>query len=255
MKKRIFASVSNVIFVFIITFLFFSVLTSKSFNHPLNLLFGLFIALFVLLFSILIAKKRISSHKIKATRESKINKIITALSFISKRKGLMLFYSQILKFDEKAKLYQNKIVLSGGENVFNLFGFSSPTKTDLVRCFNLSHAKPCIVLCDKAPKEVKDFANAFKGKMQIYESDRIFKKLSPDDFKIEENAYPVDFMKKDRPSFRVYLKRKNAKKFIAFGLIFIFLSFFVPIKLYYLIVGGLMLVYATTLLFFGKKEV
>ena len=62
-------------------------------------------------------------------------------------------------------------------------------------------------------------------------------------------------MKKDRPSFRVYLKRKNAKKFIAFGLIFIFLSFFVPIKLYYLIVGGLMLVYATTLLFFGKKEV
>ena len=50
------------------------------------------------------------------------------------------------------------------------------------------------------------------------------------------------------------LKKKNAKKFFLFGVCFCLFSFISPIKTYYLIWGGIMLVYSTVLILFGKRE-
>ncbi len=254
MKKTILSSVSNVLFVFIFTFFLVSILSAKSFSHPVNLLFGLYVGLIVLLFSIIIAKSRLKKQKQKLTLKENENRVIYALNFMSKKKGLAVLYSQIVKLDASAKLCQNKILLSNGESVYNLFSFLPVTKADLVRCFNLSNAKKSVIYCEKAEKEVKDFARAFKGKIVIKERAEFFKEFPPENFVLEDNFTPIDFNKKDKPKLRVLLNKKNAKKFIAFGLFFILLSFFAPIKLYYIITGGIMILYAVTVLFFSKTE-
>lgn len=255
MKKSIFATISNVIFIFFLSFFLVSIISSKTFIYPTNLLFGLYISLIVLLISIIIAKKNVKARKQKSLEENKITRIVYSLSFMSKRKGLAIFYNEIVKRDKGAKLYQNKIVLSNGCSVYNLFSFSPITKADLVKCFNLSNAKKSIILCESAPKEVKDFAKAFKGKIEIKEKAEIFKSLSPSDFNIDDAFTPVDFNKKDKPNFRALISKKNAKKFLAFGLFFIVTSFFVPIKTYYLIIGISMLVYSIFILIFSKVKV
>ena len=74
------------------------------------------------------------------------------------------------------------------------------------------------------------------------------------DFVIEDEFTPIDFYKREKVKLRAVLNKKNAKKFIAFGLFFVLSSFFVPIKLYYLIMGGIMILFALTLWFFSKSE-
>lgn len=254
MKKTIFATISNVILAFISAFFIASILTSKSIGYPINLVFGLFIALIVLLFSIIIAKSNVKKRKEKLSKEQKIARIVYALSFLSRKKGLSVFYPEILKRDKDAKLYQNKIVLSSGTSVYNLFSFSPVTKADLVRCFNLSNAEKSVILCDSATKEVKDFATAFKGKIVIIEKAEIFKNFPLDDIDLKDTFIPIDFNKKTRPTLSALISKKNAGKILAFGMFFLLMSFFVPIKLYYVIVGSIMLVFSSIVLIFSKRK-
>ena len=254
MKKSILATISNVIFVFCLTFFTVSILSAKIIDYPVNLFFGLFVSLIVLLFSIIIAKNSVRKRKQKSSYEQKVSRVVYALSFASKKKGLSVFYSEILKQDETAKLYQNKIVLSNGTSVYNLFSFNPPSKADLVRCFNLSNAKKSVILCDFATKEVKDFARAFKGKIEIKEKDEIFKNFLPEKDAVLDAFVPIDFNKKNRPNFSALISKKNAGKILAFGIFFLLTSFFVPIKLYYIIVGSIMLIFGCTVLIFAKKK-
>lgn len=134
------------------------------------------------------------------------------------------------------------------------FGFNKVKKSDVVRAFNLPNAKKAVFFAENFEKEVIDFASRFNGKITLYDGKDCFnflkeKELLPtEDFSqyYSQNAKPI-FKKQ-------ILDKKNAKKFLLFGVVFSFFSFLVPYKLYYLICGGLMISFSLYLKLFGKSQ-
>ena len=49
-------------------------------------------------------------------------------------------------------------------------------------------------------------------------------------------------------------KKKNAKKFLLFGVTFCLMSFIAPYKTYYIVSGCVMIFFAVILKLFGKQE-
>ena len=252
MKKSIVATISNIIFLFLTSFFLVSYLSNKILFYPANLFLGLYVSLIVLVISIAVAKRKRFNLKQKRQEENEITRIVYSLSFMSKKKGLEHFYSIIKKRDEKAKLYSNRIVLKNGDCIYNLFSFAPVTKADLVKCFNQSGTNKSIILCESAPLEVKEFSQSFRGKIVIKEKAEVFKTYPAREFIIKDKFTPIDFNKKDKPKLKALLNKKNAKKLLAFGVLFLATSFFVPIKVYYIIIGSVMLLFASSVLIFSR---
>ena len=53
---------------------------------------------------------------------------------------------------------------------------------------------------------------------------------------------------------KTLLEKKKAKRFFAFGFIFLAFSYFVPIKVYYVVFGCAFLIFALFLTIFGQTE-
>lgn len=251
MKKYIVSGISNLLFLNFCIFVLTALFSASIFTAPINLIFSGLITIITLYVSAIILKHKLKKKKISSERKAKINELTYALNISTKKSGLNALYGAFSKKQDGCKLLQDKIVLKSGDKVFNCFGFDGITKKDVVKCYNLSTTSTCILACDYAPKEVKEFVALFKGKVKILEKQELFREINPYDIDLCVNL-PLDFSLKQKPNFRILLNRKNAKRFLAFGLFFSLMSFFVPIKIYYLIMGGVFIIYSLILFFFGK---
>lgn len=251
MKKYIFSGVSNLLFFNFVIFILTAVFTASAFAYPVNLVFSGFVTILSVFISTIIFKRKILKRKNTSARQEKISEITYALNFSSKKTGLGAIHGAYLKKDENAKLLSDKIVLSNGDRIFNCFGFNGITKKDVVKNFNLSSGGTCVIACDYATKEVKDFASLFRDKVKILEKQDLFKEINPFDINIS-TVIPIDFSKKPKPNLKLILKRKSAKRFLALGVFFTLMSFFVPIKTYYLVSGAIFIIFSLVLFFFGK---
>ena len=145
-------------------------------------------------------------------------------------------------------LFKEKNIL-----IFCRFGFDLPNKADVVKAFNVGLKQDKIYfLCDDLSLEIKQFADRFGGKITTVEKKEIFpflKKiqyLPKQKFDFEcENAF------KKAKKFD-FLKRKKAKGYFFFGLTFLIMSYFVPIKIYYLLCGCIFLVFSFLCKLYGR---
>ena len=64
----------------------------------------------------------------------------------------------------------------------------------------------------------------------------------------------LDENTKPRFNLSAFLRKKNAKNFLVFGIVFSVMSFFVPLKIYYLLWGSVFLVLSLVTRLYGREE-
>lgn len=134
-------------------------------------------------------------------------------------------------------------------------GAEGAKKADVVRAFNLKgNIEKSYIFTSIADKELEDFCKRFNGKVTLVKAESVFKFLSSIDFlpKIKFN-FPEKVPLKKQIS-TAFFSKKKAGKYFSFGLIFLMMSYFVPIKLYYIICGSVFLLTALILKLFGREE-
>lgn len=255
MKNR-FSFIVDQLFVafisFVVCFLFFNFFVERAVAFTLSLCLG---SLFTLLSVYRARGKRIKSLLERQELEL-IQKFTDALNFSSRAEQNSLLEKALknkgVQFERKKGgfLIKNKPLA-----VFMRFGFDKVGKSDILKIFNsVDKCNLIYILSHKFDGEVVDFSSRFDGKIRLISQEKVYA------FFKEQNALPSNkyagFVepKKNKVKLVNLLKKSNAKKFLLFGLAFLFMSYFSPIKLYYIICSCLFLIFSLILRLFGKEE-
>lgn len=254
MKNINFSLVSDWIFsavtAFLLSFIVLNYFVPRAFAF-------LYAALFACLFSLLVIKltlKRREKTVLRKKDEKFFRKVFDALELLEDDETLGFFRAVFLKNGVAAEKEKDCLFLSEKkERTFFRLSFMPITKTDVVRAFNeIEKDETAVIYCESVPTEVAAFAARFGGKVLLKTKAEIFPEIKkseifpPVKFRLEEEKQPVS------KKFRALLNKKKAKTFFSFGLAFLVLSVFAPLKLYYVICGGAALVYSLVLRFFGS---
>ena len=255
MHKIKFSVVSDIIFSFFCSFIICVLLLYYFIGRLYSMILSFWIALLV---AVITAKILTDKYKIKMLtrkQEKECEDTLTALNFLSKKEVENVFFEGLQKANLNPQRLSGRILVEQKNQVyFFKFAFETVSKADIVKCFNKLNQKQTACICSETfSSEVIEFAHRFGKKIKLLDGKTCYKFLS------ENESLPksVNFFEKDKkPSIKNnLLLRKNAKKFFLFGVLFCVMSFFVPIKLYYLISGGVMLIFSLILRLFGRREV
>ena len=194
--------------------------------------------------------------KLKRAQEKQKNTCINALCLLNKIQVVDLFYNAIKKkHPEVIRKNGGLVIESKSVMLYFCFSFDSVSKTDVVRAFNaMPKGYVLYLFADNFSAEITHFINRFNKKIIMVDGAKAYELLKETDLLPKSE---IDFSNK-KPNFLHSIKglgqRKNAKRYLSFGAIFLFMSYFVPIKLYYIIVGCLFLIFALFCRLFGKVE-
>lgn len=135
------------------------------------------------------------------------------------------------------------------------FGFQKVTKTDIVRVFNkLSPNGKAVFYAESFEQDVINFSERFNKRFSLKNGKEAFLLLKENNLLPNED-YSLYYNEKKKPKIKAELfNKKSAKKFLLFGVAFLFFSFFAPIKTYYLVCGCIMMVFAIIIILFGKNK-
>ena len=235
-------------------------LSLVAFNYFLtreqSIVFSLAVCfIFTLIFARLLYKKRIKKNN-KILDSEHYSSIMLQLNYQTKTKNNELFHKALLATNEDAVQKKGGTFLPSKKTlVVTMFGFDEVKKSDLIKAFNLITKDEIVeVYAENFSAPVLDFASRFNGKIILNDGKNAYSLLQK-----AKVFPPISFSlnkQKTEPTFKmsnVFLK-KRAKTFFGFGIAFLFLSYFVPLKLYYVICGAIMLILSVICIFFGKTQ-
>lgn len=236
-------------------FVFYFITISYFAPMPFSIIMAISLTIMSIL---LIVKIDLNKHKkLRQEHQKKFEaeEVLTKLDFMSKTELYTLFSKVFEKQNIKFEKRKNYLYLpEEKKGIFFSFGFENKSKAEIVKAYNLidSQDKAEIYSSD-FPKDIKDFASRFGGKISLISGIQIYEMLKEVDLLPEKEnfLFPIKEPKKER---KVFFTKKRAKSFLSFGTIFLLMSYFVPIKLYYVICGGIMLFIGLFCLFFGKPQ-
>lgn len=202
-------------------------------------------------------------HRIKKTNLSTINKkerrrieeTLLTLSFMQKKDVSALFEKMLSYYEITYEKKRDFFYLPEKAALIYLScGIDGATKTDVVKLFNHTPKDALgVVFCTNADQNVKEFSERFSGKIKIIEGDKFFEYLKESSL-IPENTISIFPQRKKSCAIRSFFSKKNARKFFLLGMSFLIMSFFVSIKLYYVIFGTVFTLLALTCKFFAPKQ-
>lgn len=218
--------------------------------YVLSATFAIIFTLFTIKLSLNKRNKKFSS----AEKEKNYSAIMTTLNLADEKYLSDLFNAA---FREEGYVTEKKhggiFIAEKNKTVFMRFGFDGVTKTDVVKCFNkIPKPQKAEIYSEKFSDEVKDFAARFGGKIILTDGKAAFDLLEKHSLLPKAGFTLQNEDKKPAVDFSLLLNKKRAKSYLAFGLLFVFLSYFAPIKGYYLTFGALFLIFSLVLKLFGK---
>lgn len=237
---------------FVVCFLILNFYIDKKFA----IIFSVIIAILIFI----IAISRISDSNNKKILNKNLKKDIENttyyLSLLEKSSLLSLFHRAITKLG-KTCIRKKQGIFIDSENiaVFPIFSFDKITKTDIVRVFNsIGKNQSVYILGNYVDSEILAFINRFDNRIIFIGAEKVYLFLQKLDM-LPKEKLPFSLKKlKFKDFLSQFLKRENAKKYLFFGLIFISMSYFAPIKLYYIIIGCIFLILSLFLRLFGAKK-
>ncbi len=236
-------------FIFFVIFYYFC---SRAVAVTLAIIFSLLLALVIVKINFLAERKR----KEKADKENKFSELFVELSFMPKSELISLFCRAYEGLDELTVKRTDYLYLPDRKKaVFFFMSFDGLKKSDVVKAFNkINKGDGALIFSSDCNGEVKEFATRFDDRIKIATKQEIFNLLNDSDTmpKIKHRLLDVSTVKK--VSLKEFLDRKKAVKFLALGFAFLFFSFFVPIKGYYIACGTILSAFSLFVLFFVKPE-
>ena len=202
-----------------------------------------------------LTNKQAKKH-VKAKEKKLYFDTLIRLNLMRADKIKNLFIKTFSSLDEQIIKRKDGFYLPQSKKLYVIkFGFDKVSKADIVRAFNqLRKDETAVFLAETFSQEITAFANRFNKRVSLLDGIEIFNTLKNKGILPTQDYTPYYTEKKKITFSGGILKRKNAKKFLLFGVAFCFMSFIVPYKTYYIICGALMMLFAIMLKLFGKQE-
>lgn len=256
MKNLSFSFVSDTIFLFLIG-LFLSLPIFNGFLvKPYNVICSLFFGVMtcVIFYKISLNKK---DKLFKTMSEKKLfDDALTQINFMS-RNELFTFFKQYL---QKKKIYFIEtrlgfILPEKGFYMFFKFNYQSVEKLDIVRFYNaLSDNQSALILSSEFSQELIAFAKRFNGRIKLCDFSELFCQLKEYNHLPPSKYYLLEENQRHKLKLSDVFYKKNAKNYLFFGIIFSIFTFFVPLKVYYVLCSAFFLVLALLSLVYGKTK-
>ncbi len=234
---------------FILSFILVSAFLQKPYSYVLSAMLSALIGLMA--FKILSSKK--SARASKAKKDKEYLNAMTQFAFMTKADVCTFFKSLLEKQGYKVEKRRSYIKIKDKNALIAFgYGFDAVTKTDVVKAYNLKNQSDTVyLLAEKFTDEVKVFSSRFDN-LKLADGNDVYSYLKEKDF-LPKTKYSFKQNKFDKlKALKSLLGRKNSKRFALFGITFLIMSYFVPIKLYYIIVGGIFCTLSLICLLFGK---
>lgn len=237
---------------FIVCFVFLNYLIERKFAIIFSIILSIPTALLV--FKKLNAKK--SKQKLKKAQNAQKQECIASLNLNDRSANIELFSKALSNAGQNAKRQNNTLILHDKKVcLFFCFSFDNVSKTDVVRAYNSAPKDYTTYLfSDVFSPEVIDFIRRFNKKIIAVDGVATYKFLK------QNNCIPtnrIDFSQEKQTfssAITNLIKKKNAKRYLSLGVTFLILSWLVPIKTYYIVMGCLFLIFSLTCRLFGKIE-
>jgi hypothetical protein len=253
--KLSFSLIADCVFCFICCFLVCFVILNFYIPRQFSISFS---SVLSLLFSVIIAKRLISKDRLTKEQKELISqkeKMVTQFNFATRCEVNDFFESVLKKLNYKTERKKGGIFIKDKSvALFPLFGFNQTGKSQIVKVFNsISRGELAYILSETFSDDAFSFAERFDGAITLVKPDEIFSFLKKHDSLPPEKYQVVKKKRKRFSALKNLTLKKKAKPFFWFGVLFLFYSFFIPIKLYYVIFGCVFLIFSIILKAFGKE--
>lgn len=243
------------IFLGAVTLILSLVILDFLIPRPFSLIFSLCLCFFTLVTFIYYKNKKYSGNLISKKENAKQNAFIEQFNLMPPKKRLSVIEKAIMKNNIQIEHKNGGLYLKDkGVLILVKFGFEQTLKVDVVRAFNLlTKNERAYIISDFFSLDVIDFASRFNERIILVNGNKLYAYLKDCDA-LPPYTPPILAKEKKKVSLSAILDKKKARSFFAFGIIFLITSYFVPIKLYYVIFGCVFLVFSLILRFFGKNK-
>ena len=208
-------------------------------DKPYSIIFSVIISIPILIIAYQkITKNRKASLLNKQTQKN-IENTACSLCFLEKNQLVSLFEKALTSQGYGVEVKNNGLYLQKQKSViFPIFSFDGITKTDVVRVFNcIKKGETAYILGKEISNEVAQFIQRFDNRVVFIGQEKVYTFLKKCD-SLPKEKLPIKTKKFDIKEFILpFITRSNSKKFLLFGTLFIIMSYFAPIKLYYVIIG------------------
>lgn len=251
-------SLANLFNIIIATFIFFVlslVFFLGFFKYPISLALSITLSLLFALTYFFISKKKFNAKRLKNKETKSVEELMIELNFFSKQ-NLYSTFTKAFQAQNKTVVKVNRgLYLKEDKTlIFLVFSFEGVSKEDVLKAYNmLKKEDKCLIYASFCSPETEKFIERFGGVIKLENKKNIYSLL------LEASLLPkcthilLDY-NDTKKTFKNYFNKKNAKRFLSFGIILVVMSFFVYYKLYYLIFGIIFLIFSSVSLLFGKDN-
>lgn len=222
--------------------------------RPYSIIFATCFAVLIFLIAFEKLKKSSLTKTLKTKQSKAVENTCYSLCLLEQSRVLALFEKALNRLNYATIKRKGCILISQiGVVVFPMFSFNNITKTDVVRVFNsISSGQKAYIFAQTPDKEVLDFITRFNDKVELIEPLKAHLLLEKTDCLPKEVAHN-DKPKLIKTFFSNLFKKKNYKRFLLFGVLFLFYSAFVSVKIYYLFFSYTFFMLSLSCRLFGKE--
>ena len=253
MTKTFILKIFDTLFIAFSAFLIFFVILNYFLDKAYALCLAISFSLVVATFSFKSLTEKNQDKLIKKKHEKDLERVCGSLCFLG-TKELNNVFSKLFSDCEKKKggFYDPE---SKTLHLY-FFKFEGLTKTDIVKAYNkITKNERAIIYTAYCDEKTLDFSHLFGNKIEVVYYEKVYELLKNANL-LDEVRRDLNFsLPKKKGSFKGFLNKKRAKKFFAFGAVFLLLSFIVPFKLYYIISGAIFIILSLLSKFFGKNDI
>ena len=248
--------ITDTLFSAFISFLLFCIVANGFLPTPYSVIcsFALSIIFAVFVFNRISKKQQKAS--LKKLDQKRYEQTVFQLNLMTKLELVTFFESLLEQKNIKTEKKHGGIYLTE-KNIFLFFkfGFENVTKADIVRIFNIKQKfNTTYVISENFNEEVKSFSLRFKG-LTVVNSIELYSYLKDNNFFPEDKKKINQEQPKKLKALKSIIDRKKAKTFALYGIVFLFMSYFVVLKIYYLICSTIFFILSLICLLFGEKKI
>ena len=193
---------------------------------------------------------------LKKEEKIALEDMITQFDFASASENNEFFAKVFCSLGYEAERRRGGIFFKNKEvAVFVKFSFKMVNKADVVKIFNeLRKNDTGYILAESFSPEVKDFILRFNGRLKMVSADIIYKFLKEKQMLPPTKYRFIRNKPKGLKLLKNLLYKEKAKNYLVFGLAFLFMSYFLYYKVYYVVVGAVFLIASLLSRLFGISE-
>ena len=239
-----------------ISFILAFLLINFYVDRPFSIIFSICLSIPIFV----IAFERIKKSNLLKNTENKkkkaVDNMVYSLCLLERAKLLELFERAINNLEIKTLKRKYGIFIEEKNcAIFPIFNFDGITKTDVVKVYNaISINQKAYILGEKLSSDVKNFMDRFNDRIKFVDGEKTYDFLEKNNSLPRESVVLGKHNANKHKFFKALIKKKNSIKFLIFGISLILSSWFVPIKMYYIICGCIFLMLSLICRLYGQEE-